>query len=169
VKASIHSGSTVLKGLLAGLAVGLVTVPAYAVLGGAPMTTPENATLNRAVTHAAKVASGASAASSSSYTVRSTTLVTGTVVNEYLASDGTVFGIAWQGSQIPNLVELLGSYFPQYLQGIQAERAKRGGRGPANVTDAGLVVHSGGHMGSFIGQAYLPQALPAGVSAADIQ
>ncbi|MGV7246462.1 DUF2844 domain-containing protein, partial [Caballeronia sp. M23-90] len=32
-----------------------------------------------------------------------------------------------------------------------------------------LVVRSGGHMGAFVGQAYLPQALPAGVSASDIQ
>jgi hypothetical protein len=31
------------------------------------------------------------------------------------------------------------------------------------------VVHSGGHMGAFAGQAWLPQALPAGVSGSDIQ
>jgi hypothetical protein len=30
-------------------------------------------------------------------------------------------------------------------------------------------VHAGGHMGAFSGQAWLPQDLPAGVSAADIQ
>ncbi|WP_250520786.1 DUF2844 domain-containing protein, partial [Caballeronia sp. NCTM1] len=50
-----------------------------------------------------------------------------------------------------------------------AQRAARGGRGQVSVQDSGLVVHSGGHMGAFSGSAYLPQSLPAGVSASDIQ
>lgn len=167
MKASIQAGRKVLPALLAGLLAGFAALPAHAALGGAPMATPPDATLKRAVAHTAMAASDAGAASA--YTVRSTTLVTGTVVNEYLGSDGTVFGIAWQGPQMPNLTDLLGSYFPQYLQDIQNQRTARGGRGPVSVTQSGLVVHSGGHMGSFTGQAYLPQALPAGVSATDIQ
>ena len=50
-----------------------------------------------------------------------------------------------------------------------ARKVRGGGHGPGIVQDSGLVVHSGGHMGAFSGQAYLPQALPAGVSGTDIQ
>ncbi|SAK84545.1 DUF2844 domain-containing protein [Caballeronia ptereochthonis] len=144
--------------------------PAYAVLGGEPMNAPQGATATsaKAVAHAA-TASGASSTSASDYTIRSTTLASGTVINEYLSAQGTVFGIAWKGPRVPDLASLLGSYFPQYQQGLKAQRAARGGRGPVSVQDSGLVVESDGHMGAFAGRAYLPQSLPAGVSASDIQ
>jgi hypothetical protein len=148
--------------------------PAYAVLGGQPMAAPQGATAESSTAAVARaaVASGASSASTTSasnYTVRTTTLASGTVINEYLSTEGVVFGIAWHGPRMPDLASLLGSYFPQYQQGLKAQRAARGGRGPVSVQDSGLVVDSGGHMGSFAGSAYLPQSLPAGVSASDIQ
>jgi hypothetical protein len=119
---------------------------------------------------ASSAASSASASSPSAYTVRETTLGNGTVVREYLAADGSVFGIAWRGPQMPDLNNLLGSYFPQYVAGVKAVRAARGNaRGPVAVDQSGLVVRSGGHMGAFSGQAWLPPALPAGVSGSDIQ
>ncbi|KND54720.1 hypothetical protein BPUN_4083 [Candidatus Paraburkholderia kirkii] len=144
--------------------------PAYAVLGGEPMNAPQGATATsaKAVVHAAG-ASGASSTSASDYTIHSTTLASGTVINEYLSAQGIVFWIAWKGPRVPDLTSLLVSYFPPYQQGLKAQRAARGGRGPVSVQDSGLVVESGGHMGSFAGRAYLPQSLPAGVSASDIQ
>lgn len=147
---------------------------AHAALGGSPMTPPAGASVTTqtvsptAVLHAASGAASA-ASTSSSYTVRATTLGNGTVVREYLAADGSVFGLAWRGPQMPNLNDLLGTYFPQYLAGVEAVRAARGGHGPVAVDQSSLVVHSGGHMGAFVGQAWLPQALPAGVSGSDIQ
>ena len=166
---------------------------AHAGLGGAPMTPPADASvLSRTVqpgssasppSSAANAAQGvmhsasnaASSASASisasiSYTVRETTLGSGTVVREYLAADGSVFGIAWRGPQMPDLNDLLGTYFPQYVAGVKAARAARGGgRGPVAVDQSSLVVRSGGHMGAFSGQAWLPPALPVGVSGSDIQ
>ncbi|MDR5736893.1 DUF2844 domain-containing protein [Caballeronia sp. LZ019] len=153
--------------LIAGVVGVCAVVPAHAGLGGDPLSAPQGATTAKAVVHAA--ASGASASAASDYTVRTTTLASGTVVNEYVSSAGTVFGIAWRGPRMPDLATLLGSYFPQYQQGLLAQRTARGGRGPVSVQDPGLVVNSGGHMGSFAGSAYLPQSLPAGVSASDIQ
>lgn len=166
----------------------LCAVPApaaFAALGGNPMTTPQGATtqvvqpssVNSSASSAdqsqAVMRSATSAASSSaaaaSYTVRETTLASGTVVREYLSQAGTVFGIAWTGPQMPDLGSLLGSYFPQYVAGLDTLRATRGGHGPAAVESSTLIVRSGGHMGAFSGQAWLPQALPAGVSGSNIQ
>jgi Protein of unknown function (DUF2844) len=178
-----------IAGLWAGLAAAVAAAPAYAVLGGAPMTPPAGASVSNAVGHAAASAGASTAASgatssvmnsatmaqsasaattTAAYTVRTTTLAGGTVVNEYMGADGVVFGIAWHGPRIPDLSTLLGSYFPQYVQGIQAQRANGAGRGPVGVVGSGLVVRSAGHMGAFAGHAYLPQALPAGVTGGDI-
>ena len=153
---------------------------AHAALGGAPMTPPTDASVSSRTLNAASTAAGAvmrsasgaasSASASASYTVRETTLGNGTVVREYLAADGSVFGVAWRGPQMPDLNEMLGSYFPQYVAGVKAARAARGGaRGPVAVDQSSLVVQSGGHMGSFTGRAWLPPALPAGVSGSDIK
>jgi hypothetical protein len=155
---------------------------AHAALGGAPMTPPSDASVSSrtvqpagAAANAAqgvmRSASGASSTSATaSYTVRETTLGNGTVVREFLAADGSVFGIAWRGPQMPDLSDLLGSFFPQYQSGVKAVRAARGGgHGPVSVDQSNLVVRSGGHMGAFNGQAWLPAALPAGVSGSDIQ
>jgi hypothetical protein len=157
--------------------------PASAALGAAPMATPDGATvstLNAAAAHAAVAASRATnqaaqagAASTPSataaYTVRQTTFAGGTVVREYISQAGTVFGVGWTGQQPPDLSALLGSYFPQYVAGVKASHAAGRVHGPGVVEQPGLVVHAGGHMGAFSGQAWLPQDLPAGVSAADIQ
>ncbi|SAL56997.1 hypothetical protein AWB74_02641 [Caballeronia arvi] len=170
-KQSRHGHLASALAVVAGALSVCAAAPAYAVLGGDPMTPPQGAMTTNAVARAAVAsgASNASAASASNYTVRSTTLASGTVVNEYLSAEGTVFGIAWHGPRVPDLAGLLGNYFPQYQEGLKAQRAARGGRGPVSVQDSGLVVDSGGHMGAFAGHAYLPQSLPAGVSASDIQ
>lgn len=158
-------------------ALALASSPARAVLGGSPMATPADATVvtKSATAHVASVASAATAMSTSGptvgaqYSVRATQLSSGTSVREYIGTDGNVFGIAWNGPRIPDLQTLLGNYFPQYASGVLALRAARHGRGPVAVEQSDLVVHSGGHMGSFFGQAWLPSALPAGITGADIK
>ncbi|HMA30622.1 MAG TPA: DUF2844 domain-containing protein [Casimicrobiaceae bacterium] len=87
-------------------------------------------------------------------------------VREYVAPSGVVFGVAWQGSSMPDLRQLLGPYFDQYL-GAAATRRTR--RAPVVVVAPGLVVESTGHMRSFAGRAYLPQSMPPGVSPEDVQ
>ncbi|MBU6489980.1 MAG: DUF2844 domain-containing protein [Burkholderiales bacterium] len=145
---------------------------AWAVLGGAPMAAPSDAnTVVTAARVASAVTGGASSGTiaSSPYSVRSTTYSTGTQVREYIGAGGTVFGIAWNGPRMPDLQTLLGNYFPRYANGVKAQRAARHARGPVAVEQSDLVVHSGGHMGSFFGQAWLPSALPAGMTGADIK
>lgn len=145
--------------------------PASAALGGAPMATPSGAVAKSLapVARAASSTSAPSTAASAGYTVKETTFSSGAVVREYVGTDGNVFGITWRGPFMPDLSALLGTYFPQYKSGVEAQRAQRRGRGPVAVEQSGLVVHSAGHMGAFFGQAYLPAALPSGVSADDIQ
>jgi hypothetical protein len=163
---------------LTGAAALICAQPAAAALGGAPMATPAGATVstvgasgttNTVARQAAQASTAQSSSASSSYTVLQTTLANGTVVREYVSAAGTVFGVGWTGPQPPDLSALLGSYFPQYVSGIKASRAAGVVHGPGVVEQPGLVVHSGGHMGAFSGQAWVPQDLPAGVSASDIQ
>ncbi|MGF6769947.1 hypothetical protein P3T18_002426 [Paraburkholderia sp. GAS199] len=148
--------------------------PAYAALGSAP-TYPVTASSTSAAASTQSTAAVARFAASSnaataSYTVSQTTLASGVVVSEYIAANNTVFALSWEGSTMPPLKTLLGTYFPSYVQGLTDARAAQGGGfGPAVVRQSALVVETGGHMGAFVGRAYLPQALPQGVSADDIK
>ena len=104
-----------------------------------------------------------------SYTVSEIRAATGTVVREYASSTGTVFAIAWHGPWPPDMHQLLGSYFEQYVQAAKAQSAARMGRRPLMIEQPGLVVQSGGHPRAFSGKAYVPEMLPQGVRAEDLQ
>ncbi|PQV54162.1 DUF2844 domain-containing protein [Paraburkholderia sp. BL21I4N1] len=158
-------------------AASLVAVaPAYAALGSAP-TYPVTASSTNAGAASpggaavARFAANASAnAATPAYTVSQTTLPTGTVVNEYITAGNTVFALSWQGPAMPPLKTLLATYFPTYVQALtDAHNTQGSGYSAAVVRQTGLVVETGGHMGSFVGRAYLPQALPQGLSADDIK
>jgi hypothetical protein len=90
----------------------------------------------------------------------------GTTVREYVSPAGMVFGVAWQGAAFPDLRQLLGAYFDQYLDAAAARHTRRA---PVLIELPNVVVHSSGHMRAFAGKAYLPQSLPEGVVAEDIQ
>ena len=99
------------------------------------------------------------------YTLHEMQAPTGTVVREYVSPAGMVFGVAWQGPAMPDLRQLLGGNFDRYVAAV----AQRKARGPVVVELPGLVVHSGGNMRAFVGRAYIPEALPQGVTADSIQ
>ncbi|WP_041490420.1 DUF2844 domain-containing protein [Burkholderia cepacia] len=148
----------------------LWAVHAHAELGGAPMSPPadDHAATVRTMQRAMRSADGVQA-SAAAYTVREITLASGTVIHEYTSVTGAVFGLAWRGPSMPDLESLLGGYFPQYTAGVQAAHAAGGWRAPVSVETSGLVIRTGGHMGAFAGQAWLPAALPAGLTGTDIQ
>ena len=100
------------------------------------------------------------------FTVHELTDASGATVREYVAPTGLVFGVAWQGSSMPDLRQLLGAYFDQYVEAAAARRTRRA---PVHVELPGLVVQSSGHMRAFTGRAYLPQGLPQGVAAGEIR
>lgn len=97
---------------------------------------------------------------SAAYTVHELQAPSGTVVREYVSPAGIVFGVAWQGPSMPDLRQVLGTYFDRYVQAA----SKRNARGPVAIEQPGLIVQSGGHMRAFVGRAYIPEALPAGVT-----
>ncbi len=104
------------------------------------------------------------------YTIHEMTAPTGTVVREYVSRrDGRVFAITWRGPFIPDLKQLLGTYFPQYSQAANEQRESHVGRHPLNIQEPGLVVQTAGHMRAFSGRAYDPRLIPAGISENDIR
>jgi hypothetical protein len=93
-------------------------------------------------------------------------LPSGTVVTEYLGSDGLVYGVTWHGPTLPNLQLILGNYFAN-LKTAASQPAVR--RRLVRVNSPDIVIESSGKMRAFTGRAWVPPMLPAGVTAADIQ
>jgi hypothetical protein len=107
--------------------------------------------------------------SSDLYEVHEIQAPTGVAVKEYVSTAGKVFAVTWQGPVHPDLRQLLGTYFDQYTQAVQSGRAQRRDHGPLLIQEPGLVIQISGHMRSFLGRAYVPQMIPAGVHAEDIR
>ena len=101
------------------------------------------------------------------YKLHQITTSNGTVVREYVSPEGKVFGIAWQGPFVPNLQQLLGTYFAELDAYARAQTERRAG--PLSIKTDDLVFASGGHMRSYRGRAYAPKLLPNSVSAGVVQ
>jgi len=99
------------------------------------------------------------------YRVHEIQLPSGTVVREFSGPDGKIFAVTWKGPAMPNLRQTLGTYFGAYTAAAQAPHA---GRGLLQVRQPNLVIQSSGHMRAFAGRAYLPQAVPSGVSVEEL-
>jgi len=142
----------------------IIALPASASLGG------DAASIQADQVHMQGIrTSKAAATAGQSYTVHEIQAVTGTVVREYLSPEGKVFAVAWQGPWMPDLRQLLGSYFEPYQTAVQSRSGVRTARKPIMIDQAGLVVQIGGHLRAFSGKAYVPDMLPSNVRAEDIQ
>jgi hypothetical protein len=95
------------------------------------------------------------------YRVHEIQLPSGTVLREFAAPGGSVFAVAWSGPSLPNLQQALGSYFNAF---VAAAKSPHGGHHMLQVQQDNFVMQSSGHMRAFSGRAYLPHAIPAGVS-----
>ena len=143
------------------LSIGYV-ISANATLGG-DAASVETDRLSMKVEHAARQ----NLAATGSYTVHETVLPSGTVVRQYLSSNGVVFAVAWAGPFIPDLKQLLGLHFDTMIAN-QAKQSNAGHRS-FSQNEADLVIESGGHPRSFVGRAYLKSAIPANVTTQEIQ
>jgi len=129
---------------------------AFAALGGDATSVQLDQSQMKGSLHSAQKAT---------YAVHEITAPTGTVVREYVSPTGKVFGVAWQGPFVPDLQQLLGTYFDQYSKAAKSAKQAHVGRQPLFIQQPGLVVQTGGHMRSYTGRAYVPEMLPQGVIA----
>lgn len=139
------------------------SVPAFAALG-AVAGPAGGAVQAQADSVRAKVS--ARVTSYNGYSVSEVVEPSGTTVREYIGADNIVFAVSWQGHSMPNLQQLLGSYADQY---VSAASAPHPGRRAVAIQSDQLVLHSGGHMRSFAGSAYVPALLPQGVTPDNIR
>jgi len=129
----------------------LFILPAYAALGGDVSSIHEDqvhANASLKITQAGL------------YAVHELQSSSGTIVREFVSSSGKVFAVAWRGPWAPDLQQLLGTHFAEFQQALQSRSA---GHGPVSIHQPDLVVELGGHMRAFMGRAYLPDEIPAGV------
>lgn len=147
---------SICKRLVLPLVLGILafSVPASAELGGNVASVKADQE---------KMGGALTVTTASGYEVHEIQSVQGVRVREYVAPGGTVFGVAWQGPFKPDLRQLLGPYFDQYVKAV--EQGRKTSRGPTTIQTPGLVVQTGGHMRAFVGRAYLPQMIPQGASA----
>ena len=94
------------------------------------------------------------------YTVHEIKVEAGTIVREYVSTTGKVFGVVWQGPFVPDMSQLLGTYFEQYSKEAEIQRRKGVGRRPLSIQQPGLVVQTGGHVRSYFGRAYFLRCCP---------
>jgi uncharacterized protein DUF2844 len=130
----------------------LFSVPALAGLGGDPASVEaDRASLKGAL----RVTSGAS------YGVHEIQTSDGMRVREYLSSAGKVFAVSWRGAGIPDLRQMLGSYYPQFEQAASAPHYNHH---HLSVQTRDVIVQSSGHTRAFFGRAWVPALLPQNFS-----
>lgn len=101
------------------------------------------------------------------YTIHEVALSSGTSVRQYVSGNGVVFAVAWSGPFKPDLRQLLGPYFDVMI--AHQSKSVHAGQPRTQMREKNLVIESGGRMRNFYGRAYLPNELPAGITADEIQ
>jgi uncharacterized protein DUF2844 len=142
--------------LCAALVAAGIAAPAFAALGADSTSVQSDL---------ARMKGSLRVTAAAAFTVHEITANSGTVVREYVSADDKVFAISWHGPFMPDLQQILGGYYPQFLQ---AASAPHSGHRHLTVTQPGLVVESNGRMHAFYGRAWAPDLMPKTFSAADI-
>jgi Protein of unknown function (DUF2844) len=140
------------------LALGGALSPCWATLG-------ENAASVAA--DSARMKGALRSSSSAAFTVHEISTPTSTVVREYVGPDGKVFAVSWRGPFNPNLKDMFGTYYAQYEHAAATQVGRD--RRHSQVRTPELIVQRSGRPRGYAGRAWLPQRLPANVSANDIE
>jgi hypothetical protein len=137
-----------------------LALPAFATLGGNESSVEADRAQMKATVTMSKT---------NAYSVHEIKTNFGTVVREYVSAGGQVFGVAWQGPFIPDMQQLLGTYFQQYSTAAKAAREKARGRRPLDIHEQGLVMQSSGHLRAYWGRAFDPGLVPQGIKLEEIR
>jgi len=128
---------------------------AHAALGDTLASVQVDSQRLKAATTRAAVAGG--------YAVQVLQLPEGGTVSEFLTPSGTVFAVRWLAPYKPDLGQLLGRYFATYST---APRSTQSDRSHLAIDAADLVVRAGGRQRAFVGTAWVPSLVPAGIDPA---
>ena len=138
----------------------VLSTPAMAALGAAPnMGAQQGASAPAAGTRQLQAALPAT-----TYTVWTSVLPTGTVVQEYVNASGQVFALSWQGRLLPDLDSFLGTYAGEYQQAVDQKQSSGQRNAFVSTNKTNIVISSHGRMGNFKGHAYLPALVPPGLN-----
>ena len=98
-------------------------------------------------------------ASVNDYQIQSLTTATGIVVKQYTYND-KVFAIIWNGKKVPDQNQLLGKYFPAFQTSSPSYKSLT----VRKVQNSDFISSTGGWMGHYAGEAFIPSLAPAGVT-----
>jgi len=93
------------------------------------------------------------------YTIHELALPSGVRLRNFVGDGGKVFAVSWSGGWRPNLRDIMGVHYDDF---IAATRGKRLTRGVARIALPGMVVVMGGHQRAFFGHVYLTELVPDG-------
>jgi len=86
----------------------------------------------------------------------------GSRIREFVSADGVVFAVAWNTRLKPDLQALLGLHHSAYMAAAREALRQPGVHRHVVLRQGDLVVHSSGHLNSFVGKAYVPSLVPRG-------
>jgi hypothetical protein len=95
----------------------------------------------------------------SNYEIHELTLPTGTKIRHFVGDSGKVFAVSWSGGWRPNLRDVMGEHYDNF---IATTRGKRVARRVARIELPAKVVVMDGHQRAFFGHVYLTDLSPAG-------
>jgi hypothetical protein len=133
-----------------------ILLPARAELGGRLGSIPTDEVRMQARRHLLTTAH---------YSVHELSAASGTVIREFVSPGGQVFAVSWTGPWRPNLQQLFGAYYDQFLAARENSRAVRGA---LSLRLPDLVVHFSGHQRAAAGYAFVPALVPVDINPGEL-
>jgi Protein of unknown function (DUF2844) len=102
---------------------------------------------------------------SAGYALHEIQTAAGLTVHEYLSSQGKVFAVSWHGTGLPDLRQMLGSYYSQLEQATSVPHRDHH---HLVVETPELMLQARGHTHAYSGRAWAPALLPQNFSVSQI-
>jgi Protein of unknown function (DUF2844) len=132
------------------------SAPAFAALGGDAASVEADRVSLKGALHVT---------ASASYALHEIQTPAGLTVHEYLSAQGKVFAVSWRGPGLPDLRQMLGSYYGQLEQATSVPHRDHH---HLLVQTPELMVQARGHTHAYSGRAWVPALLPQNFSVSQI-